>query len=97
MLQQDRPDDYVVATGEQHSVQEVAAVAFARVGLDWRQHVHDDPTLFRPAEVEHLIGNPAKAREQLGWRQTVGFQELIELMVDADLDLVRREIAQAPR
>src|SRR5262249_49119064 len=95
-LQQDQPEDYVVATGEQHSVQEAADIAFAHVGLDWRQYVQQDPTLLRPAEVDHLIGNPAKARARLGWRPTVGFHELIELMVDADLELVREEIARAP-
>jgi GDPmannose 4,6-dehydratase len=94
MLQQEQPDDYVVAAGEEHSVEEAAGVAFAHVGLDWRQYVHEDPTLRRPAEVDHLIGNPAKARARLGWRPTVGFQELIQLMVDADLAAVRREIEQ---
>jgi len=94
MLQQDQPDDYVVATGEEHSVQEAAAVAFARVGLDWRQCVREDPALLRPAEVDHLIGNPAKALQRLGWRPTVGFHELIEIMVDADLEVVRRETAR---
>jgi GDPmannose 4,6-dehydratase len=94
MLQQETPDDYVVATGEQHSVEEAAAVAFAHLGLDWREYVHEDPTLLRPAEVDHLIGDPTKARERLGWRQTVGFQELIGLMVDADLEAAKREIAR---
>ncbi|HXQ22335.1 MAG TPA: GDP-mannose 4,6-dehydratase [Candidatus Acidoferrales bacterium] len=92
MLQQEQPDDYVVATGEEHSVEEAARVAFTHVGLDWRQHVREDPELRRPAEVDHLIGNPAKARARLGWRPTVGFQALIQLMVDADLAIVRREI-----
>jgi GDPmannose 4,6-dehydratase len=94
MLQQEQPDDYVVATGEEHSVEEAARVAFAHVGLDWRQHVREDPELRRPAEVDHLIGNPAKARARLGWRPTVGFHELIQLMVDADLAVVHREIEQ---
>jgi GDPmannose 4,6-dehydratase len=99
MLQQDEPDDYVVAMGEEHSVQEAAAIAFAHVGLDWRAYVREDRSLIRPAEVDHLIGDSAKARQRLGWRPTVGFQQLIEGMVDADLDLVRREMEQgaAPR
>ncbi|MFQ5665985.1 MAG: GDP-mannose 4,6-dehydratase [Candidatus Binatia bacterium] len=96
MLQQQAPDDYVVATGEDHSVQDAASIAFARVGLDWRQYVREDPAFLRPAEVDHLIGNPAKARARLGWQPTVGFRELIELMVDADLELVTREVIPAP-
>jgi GDPmannose 4,6-dehydratase len=95
MLQQDQPDDYVVATGEDHSVQEAAEVAFAHVGLDWRAYVHEDAALLRPAEVDHLIGNAAKARAGLAWKPTVTFRELIELMVDADLENVRRELAAA--
>src|SRR5258707_14809457 len=91
MLQQPEPDDYVVATGEAHSVEEAAAVAFTRVGLDWRDYVHEDPALRRPAEVDHLIGSAAKARERLGWQPGVGFKQLIELMVDADLESVRQE------
>ena len=93
ILQQDQPDDYVVATGEEHSVQEAAEVAFGHVGLNWRDHVREDPALLRPAEVDHLIGNAAKARAKLGWKPTVSFKGLMELMVDADLDSVRREIA----
>jgi GDPmannose 4,6-dehydratase len=91
MLQAPEPDDYVVATGEQHSVQDAAELAFARVGLDWREYVREDPSLLRPAEVDHLIGDATKARTQLGWRPTVGFRELINLMVDADMELVQRE------
>ncbi len=93
MLQQEQPDDYVVATGEQHSVQEAAEVAFAHVGLDWRHYVREDSALLRPAEVDHLIGNAGKARQRLGWQPTVGFRGLIELMVDADLEHVRCETA----
>jgi GDPmannose 4,6-dehydratase len=93
MLQQDQPDDYVVATGEEHSVQDAAELAFGHVGLDWRDYVREDPALLRPAEVDHLIGNAAKARSRLGWEPTVNFKGLIELMVDADLEGVRREIA----
>jgi GDPmannose 4,6-dehydratase len=93
MLQQEQPDDYVIATGEEHSVQEAAEVAFAHVGLNWRDYVREDASLLRPAEVDHLIGNATKAHGRLGWRPTVGFKELMELMVDADLEIVRREIA----
>ena len=88
MLQQSEPDDYVVATGETHSVAEFAALAFRRVGIeDWRDYVEIDPALLRPAEVDLLIGNPAKARERLGWRPEVTFEGLVNLMVDADLEL----------
>ena len=85
MLQQDRPDDYVVATGIAHSVRDLVAVAFARVGLDWQQFVRVDPAFLRPAEVDHLIGDPAKARTVLGWHPSVDFTGLVEMMVDADL------------
>ncbi len=95
MLQAPQPDDYVVATGEQHSVREVAEVAFAHAGLDWRRYVQEDPSRLRPAEVDHLVGNAAKARRELGWRPSIGFRELIELMVDADLETVRRQVAAA--
>jgi GDPmannose 4,6-dehydratase len=85
MLQQDQPDDYVVATGVAHSVRDLVEIAFARVGLDWQKYVRVDPTLLRPAEVDHLIGDPAKARSVLGWRTEVDFRSLVEMMVDADL------------
>jgi GDPmannose 4,6-dehydratase len=97
MLQQAQPDDYVVASGVSHSVREVAEAACTHVGLDWRQYVREDPALLRPAEVDQLVGNPAKAREQLGWQPTVGFRELIALMVDADLAAVRAELAARGR
>ncbi|HUY32144.1 MAG TPA: GDP-mannose 4,6-dehydratase [Pirellulales bacterium] len=93
MLQQNQPDDYVVATGVKHSVRELVDLAFARVGLDPEQCVHTDPALLRPAEVNHLRGDAGKARAQLGWRPKVDFRELVEMMVDADLERVRREIA----
>jgi GDPmannose 4,6-dehydratase len=80
------PDDYVVATGETHSVRELLQTAFARVGIsDWERHVRQDPRFFRPAEVDVLVGDATKARERLGWAPTVGFTELVEMMVDADL------------
>ncbi len=85
MLQQGQPDDYVIATGETHSIRELLEVAFARVGIDdWETHVVQDPRFFRPAEVDLLIGDPTKAKEQLGWEPKVGFTELVEMMVDAD-------------
>jgi len=93
MLQQDRPDDYVIATGISHSVRELVEVAFAHVGLDWQKYVRVDPALLRPAEVEHLLGNPAKAGIELGWTPTIDFTKLIEMMVDADLKRVA--LAQA--
>jgi GDPmannose 4,6-dehydratase len=85
MLQQDRADDYVIATGVSHSVRELVEVAFARAGLDWQKHVRVDPALLRPAEVEHLLGDASKARAQLGWTPAVNFRQLVEMMVDADL------------
>ena len=89
MLQQPAGDDYVVATGETHSVQELVEVAFGCVGLDWRQYVHEDPALLRPAEVDLLIGDATKARTVLGWKPQVTFASLIEMMVRADLDRLK--------
>jgi GDPmannose 4,6-dehydratase len=85
MLQQDNPDDYVIATNETHTVQEFVAQAFAHVNLDWRDYVKYDPRYERPAEVDLLIGNPAKAKKQLGWEPRVRFPQLVQIMVDADL------------
>ena len=91
MLQRDVPDDFVIATGVTHSIRELLEVAFARVGItDWESHVEQDPRYFRPAEVDLLIGDATKAREQLGWQPKVTFQELIEMMVDADLAEARK-------
>jgi GDPmannose 4,6-dehydratase len=90
MLQQDKPDDYVVATGQTHSVRQLLEVAFGHVGLDYRQHVEIDQELLRPAEVHHLRGNCAKARQRLGWAPHVGFERLIEMMVDSDLELASK-------
>jgi GDPmannose 4,6-dehydratase len=89
MLQQDEPDDYVVATGETHSVREFCEVAFARAGLDYNDHVVVDEKFFRPAEVDLLVGDPTKAKEKLGWQTEVDFKQLAELMVDADIELVQ--------
>ena len=89
MLQQNQPDDYVIATGEAHSVRELCEVAFGRLGLDWQKYVVADPAFIRPAEVEHLIGDASKAGRVLGWEPSVTFQQLIELMVDADLAAIQ--------
>lgn len=86
MLQQEQPDDYVVATGETHSVEELVETAFRCVDLDWRQYVVQDPAFYRPAEVDLLVGDYTKAREKLGWTPTVTFQGLVERMVQADLE-----------
>ena len=86
MLQQDEPDDYVIATGESHSVRELVEIAFAHVGLDWQKYVHQDPAFLRPAEVDHLIGDASKARTKLGWTPEVDFKGLVKMMVDADLE-----------
>jgi GDPmannose 4,6-dehydratase len=92
MLQQDEPDDYVVATGEAHSVQELVEAAFAHAGLDWRDHVSTDSSLKRgKAELHNLIGDASKARQQLGWEPTLSFEELVHAMVDADLAALRRQ------
>jgi GDPmannose 4,6-dehydratase len=94
MLQQDEPDDYVVATGETHSVREFAELAFKHAGLDWQEYVETDPALLRPAEVDLLRGDPAKAKRLLAWEPKVSFEGLVKMMVDADLERVEREIAQ---
>ncbi len=85
MLQQDAPEDYVIATGVSHSVQDLVETAFGHVGLDWRQYVKTDPGLLRPAEVDHLVGNSGKARTKLGWQPEVDFERLVTMMVDADV------------
>jgi GDPmannose 4,6-dehydratase len=92
MLQQGQPDDYVIATGESHSVRELVEVAFDRVNLDWNKHVRLDPRFLRPAEVDHLIGDSSKGRAALGWRPEVDFPGLVRMMVDADL----ARLARAP-
>ncbi len=86
MLQQEKPDDYVVATGETHSVREFLEEAFACVGLHWQDYVVVDPKYFRPSEVDFLLGDPTKARRVLGWQPKVGFKELVRIMVDADME-----------
>ena len=89
MLQRDQPDDYVVATGVSHSVRELIDIAFARVDLDPNRFVRQDPALLRPAEVDHLLGDPSKAERELGWKPQVSFRQLVEMMVDADLERLR--------
>jgi len=92
MLQQDEPADYVIATGEEHSVREFAEVAFERAGLDPDKHVVVDPRFLRPAEVDHLVGDASKALAELEWSPRTSFRELAELMVDADLERVARSV-----
>jgi GDPmannose 4,6-dehydratase len=94
MLQQDKPGDYVIATGVSHSVQELVQTAFDHVGLDWREHVKTDPRFLRPAEVDHLIGDASRAQEQLGWQPNVDFAGLVTMMVDADIE--RHRLHPAP-
>jgi GDPmannose 4,6-dehydratase len=95
MLQQDEPSDYVIATGEEHSVQAFVEMAFDRAGLDPEKHVAVDPRFLRPAEVDHLVGDASKARRELEWAPRASFRELVELMVDADLERVTNELAWA--
>jgi len=90
MLQHDHPDDYVVATGETHSVREFCQVAFDTVGLDWEKHIVVDPKFYRPAEVDLLVGDPTKAGRELHWEPTVTFQQLVRIMVDADLAALKQ-------
>ncbi|HYC50268.1 MAG TPA: GDP-mannose 4,6-dehydratase [Gemmatimonadaceae bacterium] len=91
MLQQDEPDDYVVATGEAHSVRDFVVRAFACLELDWREHVEFDARYTRPTEVDHLLGDATKARKRLGWAPTVTFEGLVDMMVESDLELAQRE------
>jgi GDPmannose 4,6-dehydratase len=91
MLQQPVADDYVIATGESHSVQELVEIAFAHAGLDWRRFVKEDPAFLRPAEVDHLVGDASKARTSFGWEPSVDFTGLVRMMVDADLDRLQRQ------
>jgi GDPmannose 4,6-dehydratase len=91
MLQQDEPDDYVVATGETHSVRELLEEAFSHTGLDWRKHVEIDARYYRPAEVDLLIGDASKAKSKFGWEARTKFKDLVKLMVDADLETARKD------
>jgi GDPmannose 4,6-dehydratase len=96
MLQQDTPDDYVIATGETHSVQEFLEEAFGHVGLDWHDHVGIDPRYYRPAEVDLLVGDASKARRVLGWQPKTRFKDLVRIMVDTDLDIARNATRRHP-
>ena len=93
MLQQAKPDDYVVATGETHSVREFLEAAFAHAGLDWRKYVEIDPNYYRPTEVDLLVGDASKAKKQLGWESKTKFNDLVKLMVDADMQMVKDHLA----
>jgi GDPmannose 4,6-dehydratase len=92
MLQQPEPRDYVVASGETHSVRELVEIAFAHVGLHPEPYLKIDPRLLRPADVDHLVGDPTKARLELGWRPEVSFEQLVRMMVDADLGRLRHAL-----
>jgi GDPmannose 4,6-dehydratase len=94
IAQQDEPDDYVIATGCEHSVREFCEKAFSHVGLDYRDYVVEDPQFYRPAEVDRLLGDPTKAREKLGWVEECSFDKLVTDMVDADMERVRREVGE---
>ena len=94
MLQRDQPEDYVIATGKANSVRRLVEIAFEHVGLDPDQHVRLDPRFLRPAEVEHLIGDPSKARAQLGWEPRTSFEDMVRLMVDSDLELLSSGVPQ---
>jgi GDPmannose 4,6-dehydratase len=85
MLQQDKADDYVIATGVSHTVKDLVETAFAHAGLDWHKHVKTDPSLIRPAEVDQLLGDASKAKKSLNWQPSVSFEQLIGMMVDSDL------------
>ena len=91
MLQQDAPDDYVIATGEAHTVQEFCELSFGRVGLDWERYVEVDPRYYRPSEVDYLLGDASKAESQLGWKPKTKFEDLVALMIDADVRLLEDE------
>jgi GDPmannose 4,6-dehydratase len=93
MLQQDQPDDFVVATGETHSVKELVELSFAAADLDWEKYVVIDERFLRPAEVDLLVGDPAKAERTLGWKREVDFPTLVQMMVEADLNLVKNQLA----
>jgi len=92
MLQQDEPRDYVISSDETHTVRELVEIAFSHAGLDWEKYVKIDPKFYRPAEVDLLLGDSTKARTELGWKPEVGFEELVKMMVDADLARHEREL-----
>jgi len=92
MLQQKEPQDYVIATGVSHSVRDLLQLAFEHVGLDYKDYVVIDPKLFRVAEVDHLVGDSTKAQEELGWEPEVSFEKMIQIMVDVDLDRLKKQV-----
>jgi GDPmannose 4,6-dehydratase len=92
MMQSPQPDDYVIATGETHSVREFLDRAFDHAGIDWKKHVEIDQRYFRPTEVDFLLGDATKARKKLNWKPKVGFEELVRMMVDADMALVEKQV-----
>jgi GDPmannose 4,6-dehydratase len=92
MLQQEEPGDYVIGTGESHSVRDFVQLAFGRAGLDWREHVEVDPRYLRPCEVNHLLADASKARRVLAWEPSVGFGKLVSLMVSADMHAIERAL-----
>ena len=94
MLQQDKPDDYVIAIGESRSVEEFVIAAFDRAEMNWREYVEIDPVYYRPAEVDLLAGDASKAKAQLGWEPQVKFQELVQILVDADIKLLDEQLAR---
>jgi len=96
MLQQGKPDDYVIGSGETHAVRELCEVAFAHLELDWQDYVIVDPKFYRPAEVDLLVSDPSKARRELGWEPQVSFEELVKMMVDADLKLLQQQQHNQP-
>jgi GDPmannose 4,6-dehydratase len=91
-VQQPKPDDYVIATGEAHSVRELCEKAFGQVGLDYREFVEIDPRYYRPTEVDYLLGDPSKATKALGWKPRTSFAELVKIMMDGDMELAQREL-----
>ena len=93
MLQQDNPDDYVIATGETHTVKEFLQESFGRVGLDWEKYVEIDPRYYRPAEVDLLIGDAAKAKRQLDWTPKTTFKDLVRIMTEADVALLKHQMS----
>ena len=95
MLQHTRPEDFVIATGETHGIREFLDVAFSHLGLDWKDYVVSDPRFLRPADVDSLVGDSSKAKKELGWSPTTEFRQLVEMMVDADMALQERLLAES--
>ena len=96
MVQQDEPDDYVISTGQSHSVKDLLVFAFEAAGLNWEDYVVIDEAFIRPAEVDHLLGDSRKVQERLGWKPRTGFKRLIEIMVEADMQALSQSVAPSP-